>query len=323
MIPRLKILMVCPAPRWSRKGNRVTADRWAGLLRELGHQVTIQQEYDAACDVMIALHARRSAAAIHKFARLHADRPLVVVLTGTDLYRDIRTSRRAQRSLDVATRLVVLQPRGLDELPARLRPKTRSVLQSAEPTRPRPARKRRRERDPFRVCILGHLRHEKDPLRVALATRLLPPSSRIVVTHAGAALTPWMGRWAARETESNPRYNWLGEVSHSKARQILAASDLMVLTSRMEGGANVISEALADVVPIVGSGIASTAGILGDDYPGLYPVGDTQRLAELLTRAECDRTFYDQLHAWCRRLAPRVRPAAERQAWKELIAELL
>ena len=323
MIPSLKILMICPAPRGSRKGNRVTADRWARLLRELGHEVTIRQLYDdAPCDLMIALHARRNAAAIRRFARLHPDRPLVVVLTGTDLYRDIRTSRIAQRSLELATRLVILQPKGVDELRPALRGKTRSILQSAESTKLRLSRRFATSKSVFRVCVLGHLRHEKDPLRTAMATRLLPDSSRIKVTHLGKALTPAMGEWARSETLRNPRYDWLGEVARSKARRILAQSDLMVLSSRMEGGANVLSEALADSVPIIASDIPSTEGILGDNYPGLYPTGDTRTLAELLDRAETNSQFYGRLKMWCRQLAPLVRPAAEREAWSRLIREL-
>jgi len=316
-------MMICPAPRWSRKGNRVTAVRWAGFLKELGHRVIIRQDYDSSpCDILIALHARRSARAIHRFAREHPDRPLVVALTGTDLYRDIRTSRAAQRSLDLATRLVVLQPRGLDELRPAHRPKTRVILQSTQPTsvpsRNRPVDKTK----DFLVCVLGHLRHEKDPLRTALATRLLPDNSRVRVTHLGAALDPAMGRWARAESARNPRYSWIGEVAHGRARGILAQSDLMVLTSRMEGGANVLSEALVDSVPIVASNISSTIGILGAQYPGLYPVGDTAKLAVLLSRAETDRKFYTRLTEWCARLAPRMAPAVERESWQQLLGEL-
>lgn len=316
-------MMICPAPRWSRKGNRVTADRWTRFLRELGHQVTIREEYDGSpCDMLIALHARRSATAIQWFACEHPGLPLVVALTGTDLYRDIRTSRTAQRSLDLATRLVVLQPKGLDELQPAHRAKTRVILQSARPT---PAGLRKRAlttRNGFRICVLGHLRHEKDPLRMALATRLLPDDSRVRVTHLGAALNPAMGQWARAESARNPRYSWLGEVAHGRARRILAQSDLMVLSSRMEGGANVLSEAMVDGVPIVASNIPSTVGILGAKYPGLYPVGDTRRLAALIRRAETDSKFHRRLKDWCMALAPRVARSAEREAWHRLIQEL-
>jgi putative glycosyltransferase (TIGR04348 family) len=323
MIPRLKIMMICPAPRWSRKGNRVTADRWARFLRELGHQIEIREEFDgSACDMLIALHARRSAQSIRGFAREYPSRPLLVALTGTDLYRDIRTSRPAQRSLDLATRLVVLQPKGVDELSPGFRAKARVILQSARPTATRSRNRHGVLRGTFRVCVLGHLRHEKDPLRTALATRLMPGKSRVHVTHLGAALDPAMGRWARAESARNPRYTWLGEVAHGRARRILARSDLMVLTSRMEGGANVLSEAVVDEVPIVASRIPSTVGILGAEYPGLYPVGDTEKLAALLSRAETDSEFYARLTKWCARLAPRLAPEAERDAWRRLVQEL-
>jgi putative glycosyltransferase (TIGR04348 family) len=323
MIPSLKILMICPAPRWSRKGNRVTAARWAGLLKQLGHRVLIRQKFDGEpCDLMIALHARRSAAAIGRFGRSHPDLPLIVALTGTDLYHDIRGSRRAQQSLELATRLVVLQPNGLDELKAEARAKARVILQSAEPTRGAHSHARQHAAG-FRVSVLGHLRSEKDPLRTALATRMLPHSSRIQVVHLGAALEPAMGRWADAESRRNPRYRWLGEVSYGMARRMLASSDLMVLSSRLEGGANVLSEAIVDRIPIVASDIPSTRGILGDSYPGLYPVQDTKKLADLLDRVERDRSYYRLLKQWCTRLRPRFTPAHERATWRRILAELL
>ncbi len=317
------ILLICPAPRGSRKGNRITAVRWARLLRQLGHRVTIRQDYGGErCDVMIALHARRSAPAIQRFARQRPDSPLVVALTGTDLYRDIRTSGVARRSLDLASRLVVLQAAGLAEMPAGPRRKARVILQSSEPTKGRPAERALSAAPDFRVCVLGHLRREKDPFRAALATRLLPEGCRVGIIHLGAALDPAMERWARVESARNPRYHWLGEVSHKRARRLLARSDLMVLSSRIEGGANVLSEALADNVPMVASNIPSTAAILGAGYPGLYPAGDTRALARLLLHAESDPRFYRRLERWCARRAPRVTPERERAAWDRLIAEL-
>src|SRR5437660_11399269 len=99
----MKIFMACPVPPRSRKGNRVTAVRWARILRGLGQRVFIGQKYDGSnCDLLVALHARRSHEAVAQFRRLHPDKPIVVALTGTDLYRDIQTSRQAQQSLRIA-----------------------------------------------------------------------------------------------------------------------------------------------------------------------------------------------------------------------------
>ena len=315
----MKILLITPVPSQSRQGNGITAQRWARILRNLGHRVHIAQQYqDQPCDLLIALHARRSFPAIARFHRLHPTTPLVVALTGTDLYGDLPTSREALQSLVLATRLVLLQPRGLAILPAHLRSKAHVIYQSAS-SPGQPCAKPKRT---FDVCVLGHLRVVKDPFRTALAARLLPPRSRIRVLHVGKALSADMAERARKEEACNPRYRWFGELPRWRALRVLARSHLMVLSSTMEGGANAISEAIAASVPILASHIDGSVGILGEDYPGLFPVGDTMALAQLLQCAETDATFYQSLLARCQALAPLVHPAHEHQAWKRLLQEL-
>jgi putative glycosyltransferase (TIGR04348 family) len=315
----MKIMLVCPAPPGSRSGNRVTAMRWARIFRYLGHRAVIAHEYAGErCDLLVALHARRSRAAIFRYRKLWSGRPLVVALTGTDLYRDIRTHSAARRALELADRLVLLQPCGLEELPPRFRPKARVIYQSARPVQAPPRTAGRF----FNVCVLGHLRRVKDPFRTALALVLLPAESRIRVTHAGRALEAGYAARARRLERRESRYRWLGEVPRWWARRILARSDLLVLSSRMEGGANVISEAVVSGVPVLASRISGSVGLLGARYPGFFPVGDTQALARLLRRAETDAPFYEDLSNWCARLAPLFDPAREQSTWQQLLDEL-
>ncbi len=314
----MKITLVTPAPPGSRKGNRITALRWRRMLQRLGHRVRVSEEYTGQpCDLLIALHARRSYPSIHRAHRERPELPIMVTLTGTDLYGDIRDDRSAQQSLEWATRLVVLQPLAVEALPERLRAKTRVILQSAEAPRRRPPLRR----GLFEVCVLGHLRAVKDPFRTAAAARLLPPSSRVRVRHAGAALSPDMEKAARAEEAANPRYRWLGDLPRWRALRLLARSRLFVLTSQAEGGANTISEALAAATPILASEIPGSIGILGAGYPGYFPVGDTAALAALLHRAETDTAFYRALQRHCRRLRPLIAPARERAAWRQLLAE--
>jgi putative glycosyltransferase (TIGR04348 family) len=315
----VKVVLVTPAPPSARTGNRVTAARWARLLRSLGHRVAVAGEYRGqACDLLVALHARKSHASVARFRAERPFAPLIVALTGTDLYQDLRRSRAARLSLRLATRLVVLQPLALRALPAALRVKARVVVQSAAPARgryrPRPGT--------FDVCVLAHLRAVKDPFRAARASRRLPPSSRIRVLHLGAALDDAMNERARREEAANPRYRWLGSVPRAAALRVLARCRLLVLSSRLEGGANAVSEALAVSVPVVASRIPGSVGILGRGYPGYFAAGDTRALARLLARAETDRAFYDGLRRWCRRLRRLVAPARERAAWRRLLREL-
>ncbi|PYQ42956.1 MAG: TIGR04348 family glycosyltransferase [Acidobacteria bacterium] len=313
----MKICMVTPAPPRSLTGNRVTALRWARLLGQLGHRVTVVEEYDGeACDLMIALHARKSARSIEKLAEREPTTPVVLALTGTDLYGDARACPITKLSLQLAAVIVVLQPEGLRQVPDWARGRARAIVQSAEPVHAQPPR-----RDAFEVAVLAHLRPVKDPFRAAMAARLLPSRSRVRVLHAGAPLDPDLGERARSEESSNPRYRWLGEMPRWRALRMMARSRLLVITSRSEGGANVLSEALASGVPVLSSRIPGSTGLLGGDYPGLFAVGDTHGLAALFERAETDAEFRGALTSWCRRLAPLVEPAREKKAWRDLLRD--
>jgi len=315
----VKILITCPAPARTRHGNRITALRWAGILRGLGHRVTIAERFaEHDCDLLIALHARKSAGSVETFRRVRPELPIVVALTGTDLYRDLRRCERARRALGHARRVVLLQPLGLRELPRALRSKARVIYQSApgRSDQPRPAR------EVFEVAVIGHLRPVKDPMRAALAARRLPARSRIRVVHLGKAMTPALERRARTENARNPRYRWLGERPRREALARLARSRLLVLASRMEGGANVISESAAAGVPVLASRIPGSIGLLGADYPGYFEPGDTAGLARLLRRAERDTSFYARLARHCRKIARLFAPSRERAAWRRLLAEL-
>ena len=169
---------------------------------------------------------------------------------------------------------------------------------------------------------MGHLRPVKDPMRTALAARLLPATSRIQVLHIGGALSEELAHQARVEAAGNNRYHWLGELPRNEALGVLSRCRLLSLTSELEGGANVISEAVVAGVPVISSHIAGSIGLLSQDYPGYFPVGDTQALANLLWRAETDTEFYNTLRDCCARLRPLFNPAREKQSWEDLLREL-
>lgn len=316
----MKICLVTPAPAGSSQGNRVTAERWAGLLGELGHRVEIALEYrDQDCALLVALHALKSHGSIRRFRERRPFDPLVVGLTGTDIYGDTSMWPEAVESLGLATRLVLLQPLGRAALPAAVQDKARVIYQSVQWVGPSTQSVRA---DVFEVCVMGHLRAVKDPLRTALAARQLPEGSRIQVLHLGGALSEELAGQARAEAARNPRYHWLGELPRSEALGVLSRCRLLSLTSQSEGGANVISEAVVAGVPVIASHIVGSIGLLGEDYPGYFPVGDTQALANLLWRAETDSELYNTLRDRGARLRPLFEPARETQSWQDLLREL-
>jgi putative glycosyltransferase (TIGR04348 family) len=308
----MKIAITVPPSAVPRSGNRHTAARWRAFLRGLGHRVRVDTHWNGgADDVLLALHAYKSYPSIAEFRRQRPEAPLVLALTGTDLYRDIREHAEARKALGMATRLIVLQEAGLDELSAALRRKAMVVYQSSDVRlRQKPVR------SCFRVAVIGHLRAEKDPFRAARALERLDAATRIEVVQIGGALDAAMRdearQWSARES----RYRWLGSVSHGAAMRWLASSHVLVVSSVMEGGANVICEAARIGVPVLASRIPGNIGMLGRDYPGYYPLFDDKALARLIERCRIDASFYGRLRRALLRRRERFAPRAERAALK-------
>lgn len=317
----MDVCIVTPAPPGSLKGNRVTAERWGRLIRELGHRVHILERWlGEPVDVLIALHAHKSFDSIEAFSREQPAGKLVLALTGTDVYADIDRHSQARGALDLAKRLVVLQPAALERLPEAVRSRARVVRQSVR--LPQGIEAERPQDDTFDVALLAHLRPVKDPFRTGEAALRLPEASRIRVLHAGEALSADMEREARALETRSPRYRWLGPLPRPEALRLLGRCRVMVLTSKLEGGANVVSEALALGVPVVSSRIEGSEGILGKDYPAFFEVGDTQALADLLLRGETDPVFYAELERRCLQLKPLTEPARERESWRRLLGEL-
>jgi putative glycosyltransferase (TIGR04348 family) len=333
-VTRQHIWIVSPASARANNGNWQSASRWARFLRTR-HRVTITQHWpDPAAasaaaspasapdvpDLLIALHARRSASSLQAWSQAWPRRPSILLLTGTDLYRDIHSDASAQRSLDQATALVLLQPAGMSELAAPLRAKSSVIFQSAAALLPSPApATKRRHAD---ICMIGHLRGEKDPLTfMQAASHVRARAARLV--HIGGALEPALAEAAQATAAAQANYRWLGAMPHAATRQRLKRCHAMALTSHMEGGANVIIEAVRAGVPVLASDISGNRGMLGDDYAGYFAPGDTAALARLIDRTIDDPPFHALLRAQCDARAPLFAPEAERAALLELVDNLL
>ena len=316
----MKIILITPPGPSTRTGNAVAALRWARILRRLGHRVTIAANYeDEFANAMVAIHAWRSAEAIRRFKIRYPQHPLILQLSGTDIYQYIKEDAEPTlRSMELAERLVALNSLAWRVVPNRFRKKLRVIFQSARrSTAPRELSRRHID-----LCVIGHLRDVKDPLRAAEAARLLPPASRVRVVQIGRAYSADWAAKATAEMAANPRYLWRDDVPRAAVQSLLRRSHAMVLSSISEGGANVISEAIVAGVPILASRMDGNVGLLGADYPAYFPVGDTQALARLMRRIEVDRRLVVTLRRAIARREPLFRPEREVAAWRELLASL-
>ena len=312
------MLIVSPALASANNGNWHTAARWQAFLSSRA-DVTIAQHWQGeTVQALIALHARRSADSIERFHADHPQRPLALVLTGTDLYRDIESDPAAQHSLKCASHLVVLQDEALRRLDAADRAKARVIVQSAS----RLVRGDKSSRT-FDLVAVGHLRDEKDPLTLMQAAQRLPASTPIRIVHVGAALDAALGEAARRTMWQCAAYQWLGGLAPAAARRWIARSRALVHMSRIEGGANVVIEAVRSQVPVLASRIDGNVGLLGRDYDGYFGLGDAAALAALMQRFCADAAFAAHLQRQCAAREALFTPAAEAAAVRRLLADML
>jgi putative glycosyltransferase (TIGR04348 family) len=319
---KLRVVIVSPALADSNNGNWQTARRWQKLLS--AHSARIVRQWpdnpSDSDDVMLALHARRSADSVQAWHAKHRQRGLGVVLTGTDLYRDIAQDPQAQKSLALARFLVVLHGLGVQSLPPEHQDKARVIFQStgSRQTLTKTARH-------LRVVMVGHLREEKDPLTLMAAARKIAPDAGIFMDHIGSALDPALGQAAQTTQLQCPHYRWLGSLPHAQTLQRIQRAHLLVHCSRMEGGAHVLMEAICSGTPVLASRIEGNVGLLGEDYAGFFEAGDDQALADLLRACQAPQTGHDlmaHLRHQCALRAPLFEPSAERVALHRWVQDL-
>lgn len=283
------------------------------------YKIILQTQWDAQpVDALLALHARRSADSVASMRERMPRVPIAVVLTGTDLYRDLPGNPEARRSLDAADRIVTLQEDAPRMLEASWRQKACVIFQSARalPTRRKPAM-------PIHCVMVGHLRVEKDPETFFAAIARLPGDAPLTFRHIGAPLDAALAA-AARDLEArDPRYRYSGALPHGLTRAAIARAHLIVHPSRMEGGANVVVEAVTAGTPVLASRISGNVGMLGEEYPGYFPVGDAAALADRLLEASSNPAFLGALHGACSRRKRLFDPRVEKKAVNTLVAGML
>ncbi len=322
-VAKPSIAIVTPALASANNGNWQTARRWARMLSAAYRTQILPRWSGEPADLLIALHARRSADSITAWSQQLVKAPLAVVLTGTDLYRDIASDAAAKASIRLADRLVVLQELGGRMLPESLRHKATVIFQSTGKRRALPKTGRH-----LRALMVGHLRSEKSPETWFKAARILAEREDIVLDHVGAPLDDSLAE-AARETAADcPHYRWLGAQSHALTLKRIQRAHVLVHASRIEGGAHVVLEAVRSGTPVLASRIDGNVGMLGADYQGYFRWGNAAQLAALLVQCRdglgaADGGLLGRLAGQCRARESLFDPTHESAALHALVRELL
>ena len=312
------VCIVTPALASANNGNWQTAKRWSQMLRPHYRVELANRWHGEPADALVALHARRSADSIQRWASEKPGYPLAVVLTGTDLYRDIHVDAPAQRSIELADRLIVLHERAIEDLPAQHRAKAIACFQS---TTVRVALAKTAQH--LRCVMVGHLREEKAPRMYFDAARRLAHRHDILLDHIGDALDPVLGDEARALQQSCPHYRWLGGLPHETTRGRIQSAHALVHTSRMEGGAHVVMEAICSGTPVLATRISGNVGMLGSDYAGYVEAGDAEGLATLVERCRDQPAILEELCRQCATRAPLFEPKREQATLLSLLNDLL
>ena len=329
-----KVVIVSPALADANNGNWQTARRWRSLLEKSTshhrYSVRIVRNWPDGPlalqdEVMLALHARRSAASVQAWSLARGQQGLGVVLTGTDLYQDLAVDPIVAQSLVLAKRLVVLQDQAPRMLPPQFQAKTQVILQSVA------ARKAlSKTSHHLRAVMVGHLRSEKDPLTLMASARLLANAPDILIDHIGAPLDPALGHAAQATHLACPHYRWLGAQPHNLTLRRIQRAHVLVHTSRLEGGAHVVMEAVRSGTPVLASNIDGNIGMLGLDYEGYFEAGDAPGLAALLRQCQADlahpltdnQNLLQRLQHQCAKRAPLFAAEREQAALQALVDTL-
>ncbi len=319
----MKVLVTTPYEKNSLQGNTVTALRIVAILSEAGFDAVVVSNGEAVeyADIIIALHARKSAHFIDEFLERNPVGKVIVYLTGTDLYRDIPNKCGiCEKSMQLANVLVVSQDASLSSVPERFRSKALVVHKSIQ--LPDELSDLIHETDRELFTVVGHLRAEKQPFMAVEAFQLLGDSSRLKLVLLGKEIDDDSGEIARNWQNRDHRFQWLGGLDHSEAIGWIKRSVATINTSIMEGGANSVGESIMLGVPVLASRIEGNVGMLGNDYLGYFDPNSRQELANLIQQVISDTHFLERLRAQVSARRYKFSRENEKQGWLNIIQKL-
>jgi glycosyltransferase involved in cell wall biosynthesis len=348
MTRRIDVRILTPFGQESGMGNWRTASRYAQMLRASGINASVF-EPSAADDALVSsgqrtvavvLNAYRSADQVSLCVR--GGIPVMVVMTGTDLYGNLRPSnagqpdyRIAEQAMESAALILALQSEAAAEIQARwpaLADRVHTLVQTSPPRRPHAPEVTSHSKT-VRFMIAAHFREEKDPRTAFMGFHEAFPEGwgqradgrRVPVRliHVGGYRDKTLAQEMMRLSERYPGILIEGPRTHAETMRQMTHVHCLLQPSVSEGGALVIAEAVACRLPIIASDIPAHRSQLGSDYPALFPVRDTEKLATLMRRFIADPGLVASIHGLHPRLqATLATPTHERDELVRLVRRL-
>ncbi len=284
-------------------GNYVTSKRYAYHLQNLGYRVFVYNGFEEKVNVegvrcAFVLHAEKGSHVIKELAAKNV--PVVLVLTGTDLYRDIISTKNSKkercfRSIQLASAIVVLHENAVSDLLKVVsfpRERIFVVLQSVVDFKKRTFLFKKKNH--YKILLLSNIRKEKGII-VAISGFLefqknIDARTKFTLDHIGGVLDQGYFKKITNLLEGVKSVSFLGSIEKDKLQTMLASYDLLLHSSFIEGGSLVIQEAQNAGLPIIASDISCHAALLGSAYVGLHSVGSAKDVSEKLKTF-----FFDEL----------------------------
>jgi len=285
-------------------------------------------------DVVVALHAGHCHRALEVWRSLGKPIPLIFIVSGTDLFQPILEENVVSdefRSACSDAESIVTLARGLhryypEEERDLWRDRTQTILQGANPIAWQLS-----EASTQLAVVIGNLRSIKDPWLPVEALSVLKQRGTasglapLEVQHYGSLLDEAdqqrVESAQARLPGPDLRWCWKSEVSRGQIENLMSLAPLLIHPSVHEGGANVVGEFLVSGLPILASRAPGNLGLLGEDWPGLFDVGDAHGLADLLHRWRTSGDFRNSLFSASKRLSSKHDLSCERESWYRLLKQ--
>lgn len=314
----MKIRIFKPETETLECGVNSQTDRLRRVSEKLGFEASVVPEnyQHEANTAAIFLQAVDSQPGLRRAKAAGAK--TVLILTGSDINVHLKgdEARKAEifSTCDV---IVCMHPLIKRKVPKQFQDQLHFIRQSFDDSA-QPATARLTKA----FSYVANIRRIKRPETVLRAADFLRDTD-LEIVHAGGVWGEEYSCWPNYNGLPHAQnYRWLGGQTHAESLALIGSSRATIVASEAEGGSNVLSEAIVLGTPVITSNNECCVGLLGSNYPGIFDIGDSRGLSELIRRAAFDEDFYSDLVARTSELRSGFTFDTEVAAWREVFANM-